>query len=569
MRVPGPVGGVTEDELPLERLYRWEREKANRVFLTQPIGAGVREWTWEQAAREIRLMAGHLAAQNWGAAAKVAILSRNCAWWMMADLAISMAGYVTVPIYPSLRADTVRQILEHSEARACFLGATDEREKESLGIPPEMYTIRFPTAGPGPAPEWDTVIAASQPIAGNPTRAADDIATVFYTSGTTGAPKGVVHRFRAFGFLAQSLNGAIDLAKEHRVLSYLPLAHIVERGGLEMPAVVFGWHVFFTQGLETFLVDLQRARPTIFLSVPRLLQKFQQGVFAKVPRRRLDRLLRVPLLNRLVHRRILRGLGLDTVEYAACGAASLAPELLRWYRDLGLNLVEGYGLTEAMITHLPRVGTVRPGYVGQALDGVEAKRSEDGELLLRSPMNMLGYYKDPQATRAAFTEDGFFRTGDLVEIDADGQLKIIGRLKEQFKTTKGKYVAPAPIESMLIVDPDVDACCVMGDSSQRPFAVAVLSEEARRRCADPAARKALEDSLGERLDRINAKLDPHERVMFIAIIDEPWTVSNGLMTPTLKLRRSPIEKLYAARAEAWREQGKRVVWESGRIMRAA
>jgi long-chain acyl-CoA synthetase len=563
------IPSVTDEDLPLQRFYRWERERGDQVFLTQPIGSAVREWTWHQAAREVRLMAGYLKAQNWEPGAKVAILSRNCAWWVMADLAIWMAGYVTVPIYPSLRAETVHLILDHSDARACFLGATDERERESLGIPDGVLTIRLPTAPPGPGPDWDSVLERSQSIAGDPTRGMDEVATIFYTSGTTGAPKGVMHRFRMFSFQAKSLSQALNLTDTHRVLSYLPLAHIVERGGLEMPAVLFGWHMYFTQGPDTFLTDLRRARPTIFLSVPRLLQKFQQGVFERISGKKLDRLLRIPLIGRMAGKRVLRELGLDTVLHAACGAAPLPPELLLWYRRLGLNLAEGYGLTEAMITHLPRPGTVRPGYVGNALDGVEAKRSETGELLLRSPMNMVGYYKDPGATRQAFTEDGFLHTGDLVEIDPDGQLKIIGRVKEQFKTSKGKYVAPAPIESMLTADTDIDACCVMGDDLPSPFAVVVLSEETRKRCAGPAARRAIEESLEQRLDQINAQLDPHERLTFIAVVDEPWTVANGMMTPTLKLRRAPLEKRYAAYAEAWRRAGKRIVWVSDWVTKAA
>ena len=192
------------------------------------------------------------------------------------------------------------------------------------------------------------------------------------------------------------------------MLSYLPLAHIVERAGMEGTAVYLGYRVFFSEGIDTFLADLARARPTIFLSVPRLLLKFQQGVFAKIPERKLERLLRIPILNRAVRKRVLRKLGLDTVLNAACGAAPLPTEILLWYRKLGLNLAEGYGMTETLITHLPAPGSVRPGYVGCAIPGVEAKLSEDQELLIRSPMNMLGYYKNPESTQ------GFLHGGRIL-----------------------------------------------------------------------------------------------------------------------------------------------------------
>jgi len=554
------------EKLPLDRFYRWERERAGRVFLTQPFGGGkLREWTWSQAAYEVRRIAGYLKAQGWEPGSRVAILSRNCAWWMMADIAIWMAGHVTVPVYPSLRAQTIRQILEHSDSKACFVGATDEREAALLGLPPGVASIRFPTAAAGDGPDWDTLVAGSAPIEGSPTRAGADLATVFYTSGTTGTPKGVTHRFSAFSFLADALCDRLSLPGEERILSYLPLAHILERTGEAVPAVLLGWHVFFTEGPETFVADLQRARPTLFLSVPRLLLKFQQGVFEKVPRRTLDRLLRIPLLGRIVGKRVLHGLGLDGTRYAACGSAPLSLDVLTWYRKLGLNLIEGYGLTEALITHLTKPGNVRLGSVGSALAGVEDKRAANGELLLKSPMNMIGYYKDPRGTEEAFTADGFLRTGDLVEIEADGAVRIVGRLKEQFKTSKGKYVAPAPIEMKLAAHPDVESCCLMGAGLANPFAVVVLSAEARKRCAGPQARQALEQSFGEMLAGVNAQLDHHERVAFVVIAEEPWTVANGLMTPTLKLKRGSLEQRYLARIEAWKSEGQRVLWEADQV----
>jgi long-chain acyl-CoA synthetase len=546
-------------ELPLDRLYRWERERARVVFLTQPCGGGkLREWTWSQAATEVRRVAGYLKAQNWEPGSRVAILSRNCAWWMMADLAIWMAGHVTVPIYPSLRAETVRHIVEHSESKACFVGATDERDAVLAGLPPAVTPIRFPTAAAGGnEPDWETVVAASAPIEDNPTRAGDDLATIFYTSGTTGTPKGVMHRFSAFSFLASALIDRLGLAGEERIVSYLPLAHILERAGEAIPAVLLGWHVFFAEGPETFVADMQRARPTLFLSVPRLLAKFQQGVFEKVPRNKLDRLLRIPLLGRFVGKRVLRGLGLNAARCAACGSAPLSLDLLTWYRKLGLNLIEGYGLTEALITHLTKPGRVRLGCVGSPLAGVESRRAANGELLLKSPMNMIGYFKDPRGTADAFTEDGFLHTGDLVEIEDDGAVRIVGRLKEQFKTSKGKYVAPAPIEIRLAAHPDVESCCLMGSGLANPFAVVVLAAEGRAR-----PRQAIEEALGQLLDAVNAQLDYHERVGFIVIAEEPWTVANGLVTPTLKLRRSFLEQRYLARVAAWKREGQRVLWEA-------
>ncbi len=547
---------LSSEDLPLQRIYKWERERTNVLFLTQPWGGGqVRDWTWGQAADEIRRIAAWLKSQDWEPGSRVAILSRNCAWWVMADLAIWMAGHVTVPIYPSLKAQSIRQILEHCGARACFLGATDEREATEAGIPPGVSCIRFPTADPNDWPSWDVLVTANLPLPGQPTRSGDELSTIIYTSGTTGTPKGVMHSFANFAFDAKVLAELIKLTPNERVLSYLPLAHIVERAGMEGTAVWLGYRVFFTEGIDTFVADLVRARPTIFLSVPRLLLKFQQGVFAKIPEHKLERLLRIPILNRTVRKRVLRKLGLDTVLNAACGAAPLPTEILLWYRKLGLNLAEGYGMTETLITHLPAPGSLRPGYVGCAIPGVDAKVTENDELLLRSPMNMLGYYRDPEATKACFTADGFFRTGDLARIDADGQLKIIGRVKEQFKTSKGKYVMPTPIESQLLAHPVVDACCLMGAGLPRPFAVVLLANV-------PTERAVVEQTLLDLMNNVNTQLDPHEQLSFVAVAKGPWTVGNGFVTPTLKIKRNVLESRYQPCVDEWMRQNRPVVWES-------
>ena len=554
---------VTEEDLPLQCIYHWERARAQHIFLTQPFDGGkVRDWTWSQAMDEVRRMAGYLKAQNWEPGTRVAILSKNCAWWILADLAIWMAGYVSVPIYPSLKAQTVRQILEHSEAKACFVGATDENEASFLGVPSTVVSVGFPTAPDGEYNDWNSLVESHTPMLDSPTRPAEDLATIIYTSGTTGTPKGVMHGFQALAFNARTCAQVFEFRSDQRILSYLPLAHVVERMGVEVVSLRLGSRIFFTEGIETFLTDLHRARPTLFLSVPRLLLKFQQGVFTKIPPEKLNKLLRIPVVNRIIKRRILHQLGLNTARLAACGAAPLPPEILRWYRNLGLELVEGYGMTETWITHLPAVGTLRVGYVGAAIPGVEAKLGENDELLIRSPMNMLGYYKDPQSTRASFTEDGFFRTGDVAQMDPDGQLKLIGRVKEQFKTSKGKYVAPAPIEGRLLAHPAIDSGCLMGAGLPSPFAVILLSEDARKRAADPKARAELEESLRAQIEQLNGQLDPHERVKFLAIADGPWTVGNGLVTPTLKIKRTLLEARYQAFIDDWRNRNNPIVWES-------
>jgi long-chain acyl-CoA synthetase len=553
---------LTDSDLPLQSLYRWEREAPDCVFLTQPYSGGkLREWTWAQMAGEVRRMAAYLREQNWEPGTRVGILSKNCAWWIMADLAIWMAGHVTVPVFPSLMPHSVRKILEHSEAKGCFFGDTDDPEVPRLGIPGEVRRIALPTAPASAAVAWADVVSTVRPMSESPTRPAGDLATIIYTSGTTGAPKGVMHSFSALACDALSLRATVNATSADRFLSYLPLAHVVERSGLEVTSLLVGSRIFFVETVNTFLDDLRRAQATIFLSVPRLLVKFQQNVFQKISKEKLNKRLRIPLLRHVVKKKILSALGLGTVRIAASGAAPLPEDVLLWYRGLGLPLAEGYGMTETLITHLPKHTQVRPGYVGPALDGVETRLSETGELLVKSPMNMMGYYKEPEASRTAFDGDGYFRTGDLVRIDPDGQTRIIGRVKEQFKTSKGKYVAPAPIESRLAEHPAVESCCLMGSGLPSPFALVVLNAEARARCEGAAARKAMEESLEAQLTSLNAGLDPHERVAFVAVVPEPWTIDNELITPTLKIRRSKVEQRYLSRFDEWRNSNHRVVWD--------
>ena len=552
---------ITKEDLLLQRVYRWEREFANGKFLTQPSGGQVREWTWGQAMNESRRMAAYLKAQRWERGSAVAILSKNSAWWIMADLAIWMAGYVSVPVYPSLRELTVRQILEHSRAKACFFGEVERETAPACGSPGVAW-IALPNASSDIEVGWESLIEANTPIHGAPERSADEIATIIYTSGTTGNPKGVMHRFHGFAQNAKALADLLGFSGRQRVLSYLPLAHIMERVGGEALSLRLATHMYFTEGIDTFLEDVARARPTIFLSVPRLLTKIQQGVFAKVSKSKLERLMRIPAVNVYLRHRILRQLGFGRVGMAACGGAPLPPEIFLWYRRLGLPLLEGYGMTETMITHLPPLGAVRSGCVGPALDGVETKVSDAGELLIRSEMNMTGYYREPELTRQAFTEDGFFRTGDLVVIEPDGQMRIVGRIKEQFKTSKGKYVVPAPIESKLMEHPAVEACCLMGSGQPSPFAMIILADAVRKRCVDPEVRRDLERSLLALLEGVNAELDPFERVSMIVVADGPWTIGNGLITPTLKIRRSVVEDQYRRLFDQWTDQQSGVVWES-------
>jgi long-chain acyl-CoA synthetase len=556
---------LDSNDLPLQRAYHWETARANEVFLTQPMGAGVvRDWTWAQAMNEARRMAAYLKGLGYEPGARIAIMSKNTAWWMMSDLAIWMAGYVSVPIYPNLVAETVRLIMEHSECKLCIVGKLDDWKSMEPGIPKGLPCISTPLCDAKGFTAWDDIIKTTQPMKASPTFAADAIATIIYTSGTTGMPKGAVHGFASFGHTAKAFESILHLGTEDRALSYLPLAHVAERCLVEGQSIYGGSRIYFAESLDTFLTDLQRARPTFFFSVPRLWVKFQQGVFAKMPAKKLDRLMSIPILGGIVKKKILKQLGLDSVKFAGTGAAPLPPEVMAWYRKLGLELLEGYGMTEQFAlatTSLP--GKSRVGYVGSASPCCEVKLSDTGEVLTRGPAHMQGYYKEPEKTRETMTDDGWLKTGDLGEMDAQGRLKIIGRAKEQFKTSKGKYVSPAPIESKLGAFTRIEACLVSGVAFPQPFALAMLPAGQWDTLKAPDARKEFGDELAAHMQVVNEQLDPHERLDFVVVVPEQWTVESGFVTPTLKIKRNVVEKHYANYFETWAKSKQKVVWHQG------
>jgi long-chain acyl-CoA synthetase len=554
---------VSADALALQRLYHWERTAPDRVVMTQPLGGGnVRDFTWREVMDETRRMAAHLKACGFEPGARIGILAKNQAHWLIADFAIWMAGYVSVPLYPTLAEGTVRQILEHSEARLLFVGKLDGWEEMRPGVPDGLPVIRLPLSPATEGQSWDEVIARTQPLQGEPVRDGNELATIMYTSGTTGMPKGVMHSFATFAWSIAAVRKRMASGEESRILSYLPLSHVAERTVVEHNLLASGMHVYFAESLETFAADLQRARPTVFFSVPRLWVKFQQGVLAKMPPQKLDRLLSIPVVRHFVRRKVLRALGLDQCRFPAGGAAPMPPDLLRWYARLGLEVIEVYGMTENCgVSHCTLPGKQRPGTVGYPYEGVESRLDpETDEIQVRSPGTMLGYFREPEQTRKAMTEDGWLRTGDKGVLDAEGGLRISGRVKDIFKTGKGKYVAPAPIEDRLVMHTSVEACCVTGANLGQPLGIVMLNLEAARRSADAAERAALEASLAAHMKAINTTLDPHERLDCLVIVQQPWTVESGLITPTFKVRRNRIEDVYAAHYERWVVQRRAVVW---------
>ncbi|RFO98296.1 AMP-binding acetyl-CoA synthetase [Rhodoferax lacus] len=557
----------TPEKLMLDYVYAHELALADQVFLSQPIGGGqVRDYTWSQTMDQARRMATHIRSLGLEPGARIAILSKNCAHFFIAELAIWLAGGTTVAIFPTETAETIRYVLQHSGASLLFVGKLDQWEQQASAVPADLPCIALPLAPATPYESWDAITRRTAPLTGRVMRAATDMAILMYTSGSTGQPKGVMHSFAAATAssvgMQHYIQQYIGTDAEMRVLSYLPLAHIYERAWIECTALVNGrTHVYFAESLDTFLQDLNRARPNVFASVPRLWLKFQQGVFHKVRAQKLERLLRIPLLGRLVGRKVLKGLGLDQAMLAASGSAPIPPELIVWYRRLGLNLMEGYAMTEDFAySHASTPHFNAPGCVGIPMPGVEVRLSEEGEVLLKSPGQMLGYYRQPDLDAQVFTADGFFRTGDKGERDAHGLLKITGRVKELFKSSKGKYIAPAPIENLLNAHPMIELSMVSGVGQAAVYGLVVLAEHLRARTGEAPVKARVEHELSQLLQHVNSQLADYEQLRMLVVADEPWSIENGLLTPTMKIRRSRIETAVQERMPGWYACEDAVCW---------
>ena len=541
--------------LPLDVFYEREARHPRQRFLVQPIGGGqVETLTWADVGHQARCAAHWLRARELPPGSHIALISKNCAHWIIADLAIWMAGHVSVPLYPNLTADSVAQVLNHSESVLAFIGKLDDWPSMSTGVPTGLPTISLPLHPPGDFSFSWAELQRSSPIQDDPRPAAEQLATIIYTSGTTGLPKGVMHSFANLGFATSRGTQLFGLNENDRLLS---LCHVAERMFVEMASIYTGQTVFFAESLDTFITDLKRARPTAMFGVPRIWTKFQMGVYSKIPAKRLDWLLSLPFIGKRVGHKVLAGLGLDALRVALSGAAPVPQTLLAWYQKLGLDVLEVYGMTEGCgYSHICLPGEYKQGWIGKPCPDVEVRIDASGEVQVRSQANMLGYFKEPQKTAETLTADGFLRTGDKGEQDAEGRLRLTGRLKEIFKTSKGKYVAPAPIENRLAVHSRIEQVCVVGDGLSAPLGLCVLSSVNQE---EPRA--SLHSSLEKLLEEVNAVLDKHEQLRRLVVVKDSWAVENGFLTPTLKIKRNVIEDTYGARFEEWSARSEAVLWQ--------
>lgn len=542
---------------PVEMLYHWESTAPEKVYLRQPINDVWHTWTWKQTGDEARRMAAAIRAMNLPPNSNIALISKNCAHWMMCDLAIMMSGHTSVPLYPNLNAATIRQILDHSGSKVLFVGKLDDWPSMKSGVPEGVKCISFPFYEHKEYEQWKDIVARHEPLKENVIRRPDELATIIYTSGTTGMPKGVMHKFHSFGFTATLAMPYLGLDTRTKFFSYLPLSHIAERLLVETGSIYTGGEVSFAESLDKFPKNLAEAKPTVFLGVPRIWTKFQQGILAKLPQKKLNILLKIPLLSGLIKKKIKTGLGLIEATNILTGAAPTPASLIEWFKTIGINIQEAYAMTEnCCYSHVSLNTKIKIGYVGQPLPQCEVKLADNKEILTRHEGNMLGYYKEPQMSKDSFTDDGFLKTGDEGYIDGEGFLKITGRVKDIFKTAKGKYVAPSPIEMKISGNSDVEQVCVVGSGLPQPIALITLSESGKKKTKDE-----IKASFESSLNTINPTLDAHEQLNKLVLVHGEWTVENEMLTPSMKIKRNLLEKKYSASYEKWDQQAGQVVWE--------
>ena len=552
---------MSDMNTPVDMLLKWSRERADKVWLVQPRGAETLTWTWKQVEAEARRMAGALIAMGLQRGDRVAISGRNTAHWFLADMACGFAGLVSVGLYPKQSPDAVTFILEHSEAKVLFLGPMMDRDEFMGAVPAGLATIGFPyPETPAAQQQWTDVVANATPVEGYQRPARDDLAALIYTSGTTGNPKGVMITWGNLVFAADQTLKVMPAQGEERFFSYLPLAHAFERGAVLGLSAYLGAEVHFLEALDKLAEQLPKAAPTRFYGVPLVYGRFQSGVLRKMPQDKLARLTSIPILGGIVRRKILKGLGLHNARYVFSGAAPLPISVMEWFKKyLKLDLLQGYGMTEnsiyatANLPHQNRIGSV-----GKALPQSGFKLSEEGEILFKHPGVMAGYYKEPEKTRETFTEDGYLRTGDKGRIDEDGYVYITGRVKDIFKTLKGKYVSPAPIEGALARNVDIDQLCLVGSGLTQPLMLVSLLPGV----AANKPREQLEQELIADMKLVNEKLEPHEQIAKLVVVKDAWTIDNGIMTPTMKVKRNEIEKRYTAIIDKEGATRSPIAWEA-------
>jgi len=542
---------------PVDNFIKWENLKGEDTFLIQPINGNNQEFTWSQVGEEARKVCSYINSFNFPKKSKIAILSKNCAHWIITDLAIMMSGNISVPIYANVNGKTAKYILEHSESVMLFLGKLEEDDWKQMKnyIPKNIEKVDYGFYNlDSNFTKWDSIISKYKPTDKVFNISLNDIITIIYTSGTTGIPKGVVLNYKAAATATKNLDLLFPLNENDRFISYLPLSHIAERALVEHGGILSGGKIFFVESLETFVENLKYCQPTIFFGVPRIYTKFMTKILSIFPQRVINFIMKIPILNNIFSFIIRKALGLNKSRICITGAASIPKSTLEWFDRFKLKIYEAYGMSEnSACSHGNYPGNIKFGTVGKAMPDTDIKITEQGEITMKNDCIMQGYFKEKDLTKKTI-RNGYLHTGDKGKIDEDGYLTITGRIKDIFKTAKGKYVAPNPIEMKLSKNTFIEQVCVVGENLAQPIALVILSE-GKKIASD------LKYSFENLISSINDQLENHERIKKIVVLKDIWSIENNILTPTLKIKRNVIEDKYKKFYMKWFNTEGQIVYQ--------
>lgn len=541
---------------PLEAFIYWEQHSPDRIFLRQFHNGKTETLSFAESGQEIRKMAQAIKNRKLPKQSNIALISKNCEYWVMADLAIMMSGHVSVPIYPTLNVESIKPIIEHSDSELVIIGKLDnyDSQKDAFKNLPKISVEKY---GVVEDDTWEAITAGIDPLEEVELPDPKSLITIIYTSGTTGNPKGVMHSHENFSNAAFNIGMTLSLPEHPKLFSYLPLSHIAERIGLEIGAISLGGMLSFSESLDTFASNLEATQPDLFFAVPRIYAKFQEKILEGIPQKKLSIVLKIPVLNKIFKKKLKAKLGLSKAKYIASGAAPLSVSIMNWYKKLGIEIIQAYGMTEdCIISHCNLPEKNKIGTVGRFTYGATAKLSDIGEICVKNDSLLLGYYKNPEETAKVFDEQGYLKTGDIGEYDHDGFLTITGRAKDQFKTDKGKYISPAPIELAFSKNTDIEQICIVGMGIPQPIMLIIPSALGKNK-----SKTEFNESLLQSMLEINPSLEKHEKIEKAVIMKEDWTVENGLMTPTLKIKRSQVEKIHMPMYRSWFDAEERILYE--------
>lgn len=590
---------VKPNSTTLECFYHWEKQIPEKLYLSQPLPSSPKgeghnasvqaktdNITWGRFSNDVRKMAAHLQSLGLEKGSSVAIFSRNTAYYQEASLAINLAGYVSVPLHAEMQSKEIAHALEDSNVQAMFVGKLDNSNYEKLQnveqakdihqvampLSPSDLAEKVPVAEGKSQAQWDDVLASTAPMTESPVPEKDALATIVYTSGSSGLPKGVEHTYGSMSSALESLTKSVDIKPTDRMLAHLMLSHVAERAAVET-SFYQPMTIYFSESPKTLKDELPQVKPTLFLTIPKIWAALDDAVADKAaksflrfltpgvkdPHKKLDRLFNYPLVGNLFRHIILKKMGLGEARGLLSGAGPISAEIAKRY-----HVGQGYGATEnfARVTIDPPGSDIRYGTVGQVSPGVEYRLEDPetgqpaegkGELLVKSDSLMRGYHNLPEKTKETISEDGFFRTGDLVSVDNDGYLKILGRLSSNFKNKNGVFINSGQIQEAVkkLGSPYFEDAFVFYDKSQdKPALAAQLTVvgykklDAQDPMYDPKFKTEVMAKLNEAHAEFNKTWPAKHEHLSHSVLAAPWTQENGLLNSTNKPKAPALKQHY-------------------------